>query len=206
MHGLSIACHLQFEVKHRYPAPKSIPGNIFREREALPVGDPYNWFRSWEEASQAGKKELKKLSAQHYTVTFRPMVGLPIQTFDDTGKHDEILLSLQRYVKFNPTAPGDGTRDVEACVDLRRTCAKLAHCQAFFIGAVAVLLSVSLILRLLALGIRTPNEQNAPIQGWQRGDPHKWCPEFPFTRGPTRHPTSFPDASTVLYHERSTRG
>jgi len=107
------------------------------------------------------------------------MVGLPIQTFDDTGRHVEILLSLQRYVKFNPTAPGDGTRDVEACVDLRRTCAKLAHCQAFFIGAVAVLLSVSLILRLLALGIRTPNEQTLRYRGGNAATRTNGVPNFP---------------------------
>jgi hypothetical protein len=36
---------------------------IFREREALPVEESINRFGSWEEASQAGMKELKKLSA-----------------------------------------------------------------------------------------------------------------------------------------------
>jgi len=51
------------EVKHRCPAPNPYTWEIFREREALPVEESFNRFGSWEEASQAGKKELKKLSA-----------------------------------------------------------------------------------------------------------------------------------------------
>jgi hypothetical protein len=63
MSGSSVARHLRVEVKHRSPAPKSYSWEIFREREALPLEESINRFGSWEEASQAGKKELKKLSA-----------------------------------------------------------------------------------------------------------------------------------------------
>ena len=55
--------HLRVEVKHRYPVPNQYTWEIFREREALPLEESINRFGSWEEASQAGKKELKKLSA-----------------------------------------------------------------------------------------------------------------------------------------------
>jgi hypothetical protein len=63
MYGSSVTGHLRVEVKHRYPAPNPYTWEIFHEREALPVDESYDRFRSWEEASQAGKKELKKLSA-----------------------------------------------------------------------------------------------------------------------------------------------
>jgi hypothetical protein len=63
MYGLSVTGHLRVEVKHRYPAPNQYTWEIFREREALPVEESFDRFDSWEEASQAGKKELKKLSA-----------------------------------------------------------------------------------------------------------------------------------------------
>jgi hypothetical protein len=63
MYGSSVARHLRVEVKHRCPAPNSYTWEIFREREALPMEESINRFGSWEEASQAGKKELKKLSA-----------------------------------------------------------------------------------------------------------------------------------------------
>jgi len=49
------------EVKHRHPAPNQYTWEIFREREALPVEESFERFGSWEEASRAGKKELKKL-------------------------------------------------------------------------------------------------------------------------------------------------
>jgi hypothetical protein len=62
MYGRSVARHLRVEVKHRHPAPNSYTWESFREREALPVEESINRFGSWEEASQAGKKELKKLS------------------------------------------------------------------------------------------------------------------------------------------------
>jgi hypothetical protein len=63
MYGSSVADHLRVEVKHRHPAPNRYTWEIFREREALPVEESYSWFRSWEEASQAGKRELMKLLA-----------------------------------------------------------------------------------------------------------------------------------------------
>jgi hypothetical protein len=63
MHGSSVARHLRVEVKHRCPAPNPYIWQIFRDREALPVEESFNRFDWWEEASQAGKKELKKLSA-----------------------------------------------------------------------------------------------------------------------------------------------
>ena len=62
MYGSSVAGHLRVEVKHRCPAPNQYTWEIFREREALPVEESFDRFRSWEEASQAGKRELKKLS------------------------------------------------------------------------------------------------------------------------------------------------
>jgi hypothetical protein len=63
MYGSPMAGHLRVEVKHRQPAPNRYTWDIFREREALPVEESYSRFRSWEEASQAGKRELMKLSA-----------------------------------------------------------------------------------------------------------------------------------------------
>jgi hypothetical protein len=63
MHGSSVAHHLRVEVKHRCPAPNQYTWEIFRDREALPVEESFNRFGSWEEASQAGKKALKKLLA-----------------------------------------------------------------------------------------------------------------------------------------------
>jgi len=63
MYGSSVARHLRVEVKHRSPAPNPYSWEIFREREVLPLEESINRFGSWEEASQAGKKELKKLSA-----------------------------------------------------------------------------------------------------------------------------------------------
>jgi hypothetical protein len=63
MYGSSVARHLRVEVKHRRSAPNPYTWEIFRDHEALPVEESYNRFGSWEEASQAGKKELRKLSA-----------------------------------------------------------------------------------------------------------------------------------------------
>jgi hypothetical protein len=51
------------EVKHRRPAPNRYTWEIFREHKILPVEESCDQFGSWEEASQAGKKALKKLSA-----------------------------------------------------------------------------------------------------------------------------------------------
>jgi hypothetical protein len=63
MCGLFVARHLRVEVKHRCPAPNPYTWEILREHESLPVEESSNRFGSWEEASQAGKKELKKSSA-----------------------------------------------------------------------------------------------------------------------------------------------
>jgi hypothetical protein len=63
MYGSFVARHLRVEVKHRCPAPSPYTWEIFREREALPVEESFNRYGSREEASQAGKKELRKLSA-----------------------------------------------------------------------------------------------------------------------------------------------
>ena len=63
MYGPSVAGHLRVEVKHRCPAPNPYTWEIFRDREVLPVEESCNRYGSWEEANEAGKKELKKLSA-----------------------------------------------------------------------------------------------------------------------------------------------
>jgi hypothetical protein len=63
MYGFPVTGHLRVEIKHRHPAPNPYTWEIFSGREALPVEESCGRFRSWEEASQAGKKELKKLSA-----------------------------------------------------------------------------------------------------------------------------------------------
>jgi hypothetical protein len=62
MNRLSVASHLRVEVKHRCEAPKRYTWEIFSEGKMLPVEESTDQFRSWEEASQAGKKALKKLS------------------------------------------------------------------------------------------------------------------------------------------------
>jgi len=62
MSRLSIASHLRVEVKHRCAAPKRSEG------KTLPVEESTDQFRSWEEASQAGKKALEEIiskSAAH---------------------------------------------------------------------------------------------------------------------------------------------
>jgi hypothetical protein len=67
----SDASRLRVEVKHRRPAPNRYTWEIFREHKILPVEESCDQFGSWEEASQAGKKALKKLSASpaaHSTV------------------------------------------------------------------------------------------------------------------------------------------
>ena len=70
-YGLSDAGHLRVEVKHRCPAPNEYTREIFRNREALPVEESFNRFGSWEEASQAGKKVLKKLLANEISIKYR---------------------------------------------------------------------------------------------------------------------------------------
>jgi hypothetical protein len=61
MYRSSVAGHLRVEVKHRCPAPDRYTWEIFREHEALPVEESCDRFASWEEASQVGKKALKRL-------------------------------------------------------------------------------------------------------------------------------------------------
>ena len=60
--------HLRVEVKHRCAAPKRYTWEIFAEGKTLPVEESTDQFRSWEEASQAGKKALEEIiskSAAH---------------------------------------------------------------------------------------------------------------------------------------------
>jgi hypothetical protein len=61
MSRLSVASHLRVEVKHRWAAPKRYTWEIFSEGKILPVEESTNQFRSWEEASQAGKKALEEI-------------------------------------------------------------------------------------------------------------------------------------------------
>ena len=63
MHRSFAADYLRVEVKHRCPEPKRYTWEIFREHKALPVEESHDRFGSWEEASQVGKKVLKRLSA-----------------------------------------------------------------------------------------------------------------------------------------------
>jgi hypothetical protein len=48
---------------HRCAAPKRYTWEIFSEGKMLPADESTDQFRSWEEASHAGKKALKKLLA-----------------------------------------------------------------------------------------------------------------------------------------------
>ena len=57
----SVASHLRVEVKHRCAAPKRYAWEIFSEGKTLPVEESTDQFRSWEEASQAGKKALEEI-------------------------------------------------------------------------------------------------------------------------------------------------
>jgi len=50
------------EVKHRYSAPTRYTWEIFSDDKILSVEESRDRFGSWEDASQAGKKALKKLS------------------------------------------------------------------------------------------------------------------------------------------------
>lgn len=61
MYSSSIANPLRVEVKHRRPAPNRYTWEIYSEDKVLPVEESRDQFSSWEEASQAGKKALKKL-------------------------------------------------------------------------------------------------------------------------------------------------
>jgi hypothetical protein len=62
----SVADHLRVEVKHRCPAPSRYTWEIVRGHEPLPLEESRDRFGSWEEASQAGKKALKKLFGSPY--------------------------------------------------------------------------------------------------------------------------------------------
>lgn len=60
MYSSSVANRLRVEVKHRRPAPNPYTWEIYSEDKVLPVEESRDQFSSWEEASQAGKKALKK--------------------------------------------------------------------------------------------------------------------------------------------------
>jgi hypothetical protein len=62
MYGSSAASHLRVEVKHRSPAPKRYTWEIFHDDKVLSVKESRDQFGSWEEASQAGRDAMKKLS------------------------------------------------------------------------------------------------------------------------------------------------
>jgi len=61
MNRSSVASHLRVEVKHRCAAPKRYSWEFFSEGKPLPVEESTDQFRSWEEASQAGKKALEEI-------------------------------------------------------------------------------------------------------------------------------------------------
>jgi hypothetical protein len=63
MYESSVARHLRVEVKHRNPAPNRYSWEIFSGDRILPVEESRDRFRSWEDASQFGRKALQKLSA-----------------------------------------------------------------------------------------------------------------------------------------------
>jgi hypothetical protein len=63
IHSEAMAMPARVEVKHRCAAPKRYTWEIFSEGKTLPLKESTDQFRSWEEASRAGKKVLKKLLA-----------------------------------------------------------------------------------------------------------------------------------------------
>jgi hypothetical protein len=63
MYSSSAAGDFRVEVKHRYPAPSRYSWEILSADRILPVKESADLFRSWEDASQAGKKALQELSA-----------------------------------------------------------------------------------------------------------------------------------------------
>jgi hypothetical protein len=63
MYSSSVAGRLRVEVKHRCPVPTRYTWEIFSDDKILSVEEPRDRFRSWEEASQAGRKALEKLLA-----------------------------------------------------------------------------------------------------------------------------------------------
>ena len=78
MSQLSVASHLRMEVKHRRAAPKRYTWEILSEGKMLPVEESTDQFRSWEEASQAGKKALEKIiSKSRRTRMGRTMISNP---------------------------------------------------------------------------------------------------------------------------------
>jgi hypothetical protein len=63
MYSSSVGGRFRVEVKHRRPAPNQYTWEILGEHKILPVEESFDLFSSWEAASQAGKKALKKLLA-----------------------------------------------------------------------------------------------------------------------------------------------
>jgi hypothetical protein len=61
MHESPIARDLRVEVKHRNPAPNRYSWEIVSGDRILPVEESTDRFRSWEDASQFGKKVLNKI-------------------------------------------------------------------------------------------------------------------------------------------------
>jgi hypothetical protein len=61
MYSSSVVNRLRVEVKHRLPAPNRYTWELHSKDKVLPVEESREQFSSWEEASQAGKKALKKL-------------------------------------------------------------------------------------------------------------------------------------------------
>ncbi len=62
MYRSAAASHLRVEVKHRCPAPKRYTWEIFHDDKVLSVEESPDRFGSWEEASQAGRDAMMKLS------------------------------------------------------------------------------------------------------------------------------------------------
>jgi hypothetical protein len=60
MYGSSVARRLRVEVKHRNSAPNRYSWEILSEDRILPVEESTDQFRTWEDASQFGKKALQK--------------------------------------------------------------------------------------------------------------------------------------------------
>jgi hypothetical protein len=71
MNRSPVASHLRVEVKHRCAAPKRYTWEIFSEGKMLPVEESTDQFRSWEEASQAGKKALEEIVSKILSHTHR---------------------------------------------------------------------------------------------------------------------------------------
>ena len=63
MYGSSVANRLRVEVKHWGQPPNPYTWEIFSDDKILSVENSRGQFGSWEEASQAGRKALQRLSA-----------------------------------------------------------------------------------------------------------------------------------------------